>query len=134
MDSWNKSEIPGRKGHRVSNGFNEHLFKFHTLALESRRKGPEHRSALCMCQLFPIRPRRGWGMGGGCMGSTRPRPPWGWVGAWQGQPNRAPCLPVAVTFLGALLHFIGYRWLLPIYTYALFFNRCKYLTLAFNVI
>lgn len=70
------SENPRMKGHRVSNGFNEHLFKFHSLALESKKKDPEHRSALCLCQLLPIRE--------GSRGSPHPLSPWGWVAAWQG--------------------------------------------------
>ena len=108
MDSWNNSENPSLKGHRVSNGFNEHLFRFHSLALESKRKGPEHRSALCMCQLFPIRPtgRAAWAPPARChLGD-------GWALGRAGRRFGAPSLPIAAIFLGALLCFVGYRWLL----------------------
>ena len=53
QDRWNNSENPRMKGYHVSNGCKECLFKFHSLALQSQRKGPEHRSTLGSCQLFP---------------------------------------------------------------------------------
>lgn len=51
MDSWNNSENPSLKGHRVSNGFNEHLFRFHSLALESKRR-VQNTEAPCACASF----------------------------------------------------------------------------------
>ena len=104
-DRWNNSENPRRKGHHVSNGCKECLFKFHSLALQSQRKGPEHRSTLGRCQLFPNSltarvsglhlPTASLGMGGPLQ--------------WAGQRCTVPHLPVPVLVLCSWLGFPGCR-------------------------
>lgn len=53
-DRWNNSENSRMKGQCVSNGCKERLFKFHSLALQSQRKGPEHRSTWAGASFFQI--------------------------------------------------------------------------------